>query len=86
MRDIPKAVKIRAKEMVAVHLFAKANYKALSVGVGKNAAPLVNQAFTQEYVNSQVGWNKQWRHIKIHLFQFLNKKRLFELLIILNLE
>ena len=73
MRDIPKAVKIRAKEMVAVHLSAKANYKALSVGVEKNAAPLVNQEFTQEFVNSPVGWNKQWRHIKMHLYQFINK-------------
>ena len=33
------------QKMAAVHLSAKANYKALSVGAEKNAAPLVNQEF-----------------------------------------
>ena len=69
MRGIPKAVKIRAKEMVAVHLSAKANCKALSVGAEKYVVPLVNQEFIPEYVNSQVGWKKQWRHIKMHLLK-----------------
>ena len=75
MRVIPKVVKIHAKEMAAVHLSAKANYKALLVGAEKYVAPKANQEFIPESVNSTNGWNKQWRHIKKHVNSLIKTKQ-----------